>query len=138
MSQFDGVSFGYDQIGVVSNNGPALYDNDKAIAQFYGKHNAYMGDVHPRPWSEDIDRFALSTKLAENQMRDSYKKREFMESSPKSKYAGCQCDKCKNGDMQVTYMFIFIMILVIILYYTVTNQINSLRDLIIMSSIKST
>ncbi len=153
MAYYDGVNFGSDLIGAYgSNSRPSLkhdlfphpgprsripqnaqslngfYPNE--VTQFYPSPGVYAPDMTIRPWSDDVDHLALSSKLAENEMRDSYQKRSFMTDKPPNH---CQCDMCNKPLFSVNIMFcilIFVMIVFLAMHYNMCGQIDHLKDLL--------
>ena len=175
MSYWDGVSFGSDQIGLevgpynsmkkhlfppraptVTEYPHGYYPS--GVTHFYGSPGVYMPDASVKPWTNEVDQLSLSSKIAENQMREAYKKREFATSAPNREGmsfgfggngtcggggGGCSCSNSMMnnawrgmaGDQPyisvniLCYIFIFIIIIFLALHHTMSNQLESLKEL---------
>ncbi len=156
MSHWDGVSFGSDQIGPMSGSYGHAHDHmfpprrqtvshydhsyyPNGITQFTKSPGVFAYDMSHRPWAEEVDQLALTTKLAENQMRDSYKKKEHMSGGPDGLGApgfSCSCSICTSNINPHTmfYIFMFILIIFLILHYSMSNQLSNLKDLFFMTN----
>lgn len=117
---------------IYGNRGDATSFYPTGVTQFYPRAEIYAPDMVQQQWSDANDQLALANKIAENNIRPEYKKREHMSDRTRP-----HNDEPILGVNVLCYIFIFVIVIFLALHHMMSNQLENVKELfrmIILSS----